>query len=343
MTIQEAIERVVNLENLKEEEMRGVMEEIMSGDATPSQIAAFITGLRIKGETVEEIAGAAKVMREKAVRPPIFESSDSNGLMMDIVGTGGDGVGTFNISTTTAFVVAAGGVRVAKHGNRSVSSRCGSADLLERLGINIDATPEAVANHIKMTGIGFLFAPRFHTSMRYALQPRKEIGIRTVFNLLGPLTNPAFVRYILAGSYKSELCKVFPHVLRRLGTKRAMVVHSLDGLDEISPSSETEVGELIDNQIKSYTVRPEDFGFKRCNIEELKGRDAESNVGILKGILTGRDKGSKRVAVLMNAGASFYVAGKVSSIKEGIDYASLVIDSGMAMKKLEDFLKVAGR
>lgn len=343
MTIKEAIQKVVNLENLNEEEMMAVMESIMTGQATPSQIAAFITAMRIKGETVDEIVAAAKVMREKATKLAVPQRDRNGTPVMDIVGTGGDGSMTFNVSTTTAFVVAAGGVKVAKHGNRSVSSKCGSADVLERLGVKIEATPKEVETHLEKVGIGFLFAPSFHTSMRHAMVPRKEIGIRTVFNLLGPLTNPAFTKHILAGVYKAELCKVFPYVLKRLGTEKAIVVYGLDGLDEASVCAETFIGELNREEIKFYSIKPEDFGFKRYNIDALKGGDSETNVQVLKEILSCREYGAKRDIVLLNAGIGFYVAGVSSTIKEGIEYARYVIDSGLALKKLNDYIEVAKR
>lgn len=343
MTIRDAIEKVVNLEDLKEEEMKRVMEYIMAGEATPSQIAAFITALRIKGETVEELVAAAKVMREKAEKLSISLSNTDNGPIMDIVGTGGDGAMTFNISTTAAFVVAAGGVKVAKHGNRSVSSRCGSADVLEELGVNIEATPNEVATHIEKTGIGFLFAPKFHASMRYASLPRREIGIRTLFNLLGPLTNPSFTKHILVGVFKAELCELFSQVLKRLGTTRAMVVHGKDGLDEVSICNETEVGELLGEEIRFYSIKPEDFGFKRYTPDEIKGSDKKENARIMKAILSGKENGAKRDIVLLNAGVCFYIAGICSRIKEGIEYASHIVDSGSAIKKLEEYLEVAKR
>ncbi|MCX7965121.1 MAG: anthranilate phosphoribosyltransferase [Syntrophorhabdaceae bacterium] len=343
MTIREAIEKVVNLEDLGEEEMTEVMESIMTGEATASQIAAFITALRIKGETIDEIVAAAKVMRGRAIRLNIPDSYSNGKPVIDIVGTGGDKSMTFNISTTTAFVVAAGGVKVAKHGNRSVSSRCGSADVLEALGINIEATPEAVQTHIEKAGIGFLFAPTFHRSMRHALTPRKEIGIRTVFNILGPLTNPAFTRHILAGVYKDDLCKIFPHALKRLGAEKAMVVHGVDGLDEISICGETSVGELSGENITFYSIKPEDFGLNRYSLEALKGGDGETNAKILKDILSGKEYGAKRDIVLLNAGVGFYVADVCATIKEGIEYATHIIDSSLALKKLKDFIEVAKR
>jgi anthranilate phosphoribosyltransferase len=346
MNIKEAIERVVNLKDLKEEEMVEVMAAIMSGEVTPIQIAAFITALRIKGETIDAIVAAAKVMKEKAIPLSISdnggdETEKRNGVIVDIVGTGGDKMMTFNISTAAAFVVAGGGVKVAKHGNRSVSSRCGSADVLERLGVNINASPEAVAGHIRKIGIGFLFAPIFHTSMMHAAAPRREIGIRTVFNMLGPLTNPLSAGHLLVGVYERGLCRVFAGVLKRLGAKRAMVVHGSDGMDEISVAADTEVVELKGEEIKGYTIRPEDYGVTRVGIDELRGGAAEENANILKAILSGEERGAKRLAVLLNAAAGFYVAGKMPSIKEAMAYASYIIDSKRAIGKLDELIEAS--
>jgi len=308
MNIKQAIERVVNLIDLKEEEMTEVMEAIMNGDATPAQIAAFITALRIKGETVDEITGAVGVMRKKAVKININgekegdEAGRRRTVIIDIVGTGGDGMMTFNISTASAFVVAAGGSIVTKHGNRSVSSRCGSADVLERLGVNIEASPDCVAKCIREAGIGFLFAPVFHGSMKHAIGPRREIGIRTIFNILGPLTNPALARHLLIGVYKAELCEVFASVLKKLDTERAMVVHGLEGMDEISVTTDTRVSEIKSGNITQYSINPRDFGFDVYSVDDLRGGDAEENARILRQILSGEERGAKRAAVLMNAG-----------------------------------------
>jgi anthranilate phosphoribosyltransferase len=345
MHIKQAIDKVVNHFDLEESEMIAVMEDIMDGEATPAQIGAFVTALRIKGETVNEIVGAVKVMRKRAARMVLGpEKADPNvgqggGVIIDIVGTGGDGMMTFNISTATAFVVAAGGVTVAKHGNRSVSSRCGSADVLERLGIDIEASPASVAQHIKDVGIGFLFAPVFHASMKHALGPRREIGIRTIFNILGPLTNPASVRHMLLGVYKEEYCKVFAHVLAHLDTERAMIVHGLDGMDEISVTTDTKVAEIREGEINHYVINPADFGLKEYRCDDLKGGDAEENAKILKGILSGKENGAKRAAVLMNAGAAFYISGASTNIREGIEYAEEVIDSGKARRKLKELVE----
>jgi anthranilate phosphoribosyltransferase len=344
MNIKEAIDRIVNLIDLTEDEMVGVMEYIMNGEATPAQIAAFITALRIKGETVNEIVGAVKVMRNKAVKINSQRKNGDNGLtrdevVMDIVGTGGDAMKTFNISTAAAFVVAAGGITVAKHGNRSISSNCGSADVLEALGINIAASPESVARHIEDVGIGFLFAPVFHASMKHAVGPRREIGIRTIFNILGPLTNPASATHLLLGVYKEEFCEVFARVLAKLGTERAMIVHGLDGMDEISVTTDTKVTEIRNGGIYSYDINPKYFGLQLYTVADLEGGDAGKNAEILKGILSGAKNGAKRAAVLINAGAAFYVSGISQGIREGVAYARDVIDSGAAIRKLEELVE----
>ncbi len=344
MGIREAINKVVDMIDLEEEEMASVMEEIMEGKATPAQIASFITALRIKGETVDEVVGAAKVMRAKAARIAVRGkgTESANGkdkAIVDIVGTGGDCTMTFNISTATAFVVAAGGATVAKHGNRSVSSRCGSADVLEQLGVDIQASPEAAGRYMDEVGMAFLFAPVFHGSTRHAVGPRKEIGIRTIFNILGPLTNPASAQYLLLGVYNQELCDMFASVLTRLKAKRALIVHGLDGMDEISVSTDTKVAEIRDGRIEQYTVNPKDFGLQQYKLEDLKGGDAEENARILKGILSGEENGAKRAAVLANAGAAFYVAGISPTMREGKEYAEQMIDSGKAMKKLEELVR----
>lgn len=348
--IKEAIHKVVDRIDLEEEEMIQVMEEIMSGEATQAQIGSFITALRMKGETIDEIVGAAKVMRQMATKIPIegvtldLDRDDINidrETIIDTCGTGGDGTLTFNISTATAFVVAGGGITVAKHGNRSVSSVCGSADVLKELGVNIDATPEVVAKCIKKIGIGFLFAPTFHGAMKHAIGPRREIGIRTIFNILGPLTNPANAKYQILGVYKEELCETLAHVLQRLGTKRAMVVHGMDGMDEITVTKDTYVAELKNNQVKTYYINPTHFNMPIYNFSELKGGNATDNANIIKDILTGKEKGAKRAVVVLNAGAAFYVAGKVPTIKEGIEYAESIIDSRKAMAKLEKLIKMS--
>ncbi|HWO43507.1 MAG TPA: anthranilate phosphoribosyltransferase [Candidatus Eisenbacteria bacterium] len=329
MHIREAIERLVNRVDLAEAEMVAVMDQIMTGDATPLQVASFLTALRMKGETVQEITGAARVMREKAHRVRI-----DGGPVLDTCGTGGDQKGTFNISTTSAFVVAGAGVKVAKHGNRSVSSQSGSADVLAALGVRIDAPKERVEACIAEVGIGFLFAPLLHEAMKYAVQPRRDIGIRTIFNLLGPLTNPAMATHQLIGLYSGALVGVIARVLKNLGSARAMVVHGLEGLDEISLCGPTRVAELRDGEITEYTITPEQLGLKACGLDELRCSGAEESAAIVRRVLAG-DKGPARDIVLLNSGAALYVSGKAASLDKGIRLAEESIDSGKAREKLE--------
>lgn len=329
MEIKEALAKVIGRIDLTEDEAAQVMNQIMSGTATPSQVAAYLTGLRMKGETIPEITGSARVMREKAHQVKAGAS-----LLLDTCGTGGDQKETFNISTVAAFVVAGAGVSVAKHGNRSVSSRSGSADVLSALGVKVDAPKEKVESCLEKIGIGFLFAPLLHEAMKYAIGPRREIGIRTIFNLLGPLTNPASATHQLLGLYDRELTEPIAQVLKNLGTVRAMVVHGLEGLDEISLCGPTRVSELKEGRVWSYTVSPEELGLKCCRLEELHGGSPEECAGILRSILAG-EKGPKRDMVLLNAGAALYVSGAAKSIAEGIRLAAESIDSGKAQKKLE--------
>ena len=334
MNIREAIEKLVNRVNLSEDETIDVMNQIMTGEATPLQVASFLTALRVKGETVEEITGAARVMREKAHRVNVGSKT-----VLDTCGTGGDQKGTFNISTASAFVVAGAGVNVAKHGNRSVSSQSGSADVLGALGVKIDAPKERVEACIDKVGIGFLFAPLLHEAMKYAVQPRRDIGIRTVFNLLGPLTNPAMASHQLLGLYSGELVVVVAHVLKNLGSVRAMAVHGLEGLDEISLCGPTKVAELRDGQVKEYTIEPEPLGLKKCRLEDLRGGNAEASAAIVRGVLRG-DKGPPRDVVLLNSGAALYVSGTAATIAEGLRLAAESIDSGKARQKLEQLIQM---
>ncbi|MBI4489800.1 MAG: anthranilate phosphoribosyltransferase [Deltaproteobacteria bacterium] len=329
MDIREAIGRLVSRVDLSEEETISVMNQIMTGEATPLQVASFLTALRMKGETMEEITGAARVMREKVHRVRVKVD-----LVLDIVGTGGDQKGTFNISTASAFVAAGAGVTVAKHGNRSVSSQCGSADVLSALGVKIDASKEKVEECLEKIGIGFLFAPLLHEAMKYAVQPRREIGIRTIFNLLGPLTNPAGATHQLTGIYDGELTGLIAQALKNLGTVRTMIVHGLEGLDEISLCGPTRVSELKEGQIRTYTLTPEELGLKRCRLEELHGGSPEECAAILRDVLRG-EKGPKRDVVLLNSGAALYVSGAADSVTEGIRVATESIDSGKAQEKLE--------
>lgn len=327
--IREAIAKVVDDEDLLEEEMQEVMNEIMTGGATPAQIASFITGLRVKGETVDEISGAAKVMRDKATRINIKDS-----IVVDTCGTGGDMAQTFNISTTAAFVVAGTGLMVAKHGNRSVSSACGSADVLQALGVNIELKPVDVERCMNDIGIGFLFAPLFHEAMKYAVGPRKEIGIRTIFNILGPLTNPAGAKAQVLGVYSHGLTETMARVLMRLGASHCFVVHGTDGLDEITITTTTKVSEGKNGKVRTYTVKPSDFGLKKAKKVDLLGGDASDNARITTAILSG-EKGPKRDIVLLNAAAAIVAGGKAKTLKEGVKLAADSIDSGAASAKLE--------
>lgn len=332
MEIRQAIDKLVNRVDLSETEAIDVMNQIMTGEATPLQVAAVLTALRMKGETVDEITGAARVMREKAHRVNVGTKT-----VLDTCGTGGDQKGTFNISTTAAFVLAGAGVNVAKHGNRSVSSQSGSADVLGALGVKVDAPRERVEQCIAKIGIGFLFAPLLHEAMKYAVQPRRDIGIRTIFNILGPLTNPAMATHQLIGIYSGELVAVIAHVLKNLGSVRAMIVHGLEGLDEISLCGPTKVAELRDGQVKEYTIEPEQFGFKRCRLEELHGGNAAQSAIIVRGILDGK-KGPARDVVLLNSGAALYVSGSAATIDDGIRLAAESIDSTKARQKLEQLV-----
>lgn len=331
--IKNALNKVVGGTNLTEAEAAGLMDEIMSGRATDAQIAALITALRIKGETVDEITGFARVMRQKAT--PVKTACQN---LIDTCGTGGDGSNTFNISTTVAFVVAATGVPVAKHGNRSVSSSSGSADVLEALGINISLSPEQVSECIEKVGIGFLFAPALHGAMKYANGPRREIGIRTVFNILGPLTNPAGAQYQILGVYDPGLTEVMAGVLANLGTKSAFVVHGAGGLDEISTLGETKVSEVREGKVLTYYLDPQQYGIKVATSEELKGGSAEENAVITIKILLG-ETGPRRDIILLNAAVALTATGTVNSIEEGIISASAVIDSGAAIRKLNQFVE----
>jgi len=334
MNIREAIDKLVNRINLSEAETIDVMNQIMTGEATPLQVAAFLTALRMKGESVEEITGAARVMREKAHRVNVGSKT-----VLDTCGTGGDQKGTFNISTAAAFVLAGAGVNVAKHGNRSVSSQSGSADVLGALGVKVDAPKERVEQCIAKIGIGFLFAPLLHEAMKYAVQPRRDIGIRTIFNILGPLTNPAMASHQLIGIYSGELVGMIAHVLKNLGSVRAMVVHGLEGLDEISLCGPTKVAELRDGQVKEYTIEPEQFGLQRCRLEDLHGGSAEQSAVIVKGVLEGKP-GPARNVVLLNGGAALYVSGSAATMQDGIRLAAESIDSGKARQKLEQLVEM---
>lgn len=327
--IREAIKKIVEGENLTEQEAVGTMNCIMEGNATDAQIGSFITALRLKGETIEEITGCARVMREKAER-----ISPNVEYFIDTCGTGGDGSNTFNISTAAAIVASAGGAVIAKHGNRSVSSRSGSADVLEALGVNISLIPQQVKECIEKIGIGFMFAPAFHKSMKYAAGPRKELGIRTVFNLLGPLTNPANAKGQVLGVFNEKLTEPIANVLKNLGIEKAMVVHGMDGLDEITTGDITKVSEIKDGKVITYELNAELFGLRRASKQELAGGDAQENAQIIRRVFQGA-KGASRDIVLINAAAALYVGKIAQNLNEGIKMAEDAIDSGKAMEKLE--------
>ncbi len=332
--IKEAINLLVGGISLSESEMAECMKEIMEGKATDAQIGSFLTALRIKGETVEEITGAARIMRDKAAKIKAPEG------VLDTCGTGGDMSHTFNISTTVALVVAAGGVAVAKHGNKAVSSRSGSADLLEALGIRIDLTPDNVEKCLFETGFGFLFAPLFHPAMKYAIGPRREMGIRTIFNILGPITNPAGAKRQILGVFTSRLTGTLAAVLGNLGAEDAMVVHGEDGLDEITITDGTRVSRFKGGKVENLIFSPEDFGLDRSKREDLVGGDNHENAAITQQILRG-EKGPRRDIVLINAAAGFMVAGRVSDMKMAVAMAQEAIDSGNALRKLDEIRRIS--
>jgi len=335
MTIQEALKKVLDKLNLKEEEMILVMTQVMEGKVEDSQLGAFLTALRMKGETVEEITGAAKVMRDKAEKIKV-----SKDPIIDTCGTGGDGANTFNISTAAAFVVAGCDISVAKHGNRAVSSRSGSADVLKCLGVNIEASKLTVEKCIDQIGIGFLFAPLMHGAMKHAAGVRKQLGIRTIFNLLGPLTNPAGANAQVIGIYDSSRLKQIASVLKLLGTRKAFVVHGSDGLDEITLTGETKVCELANGQISEYILKPDSFDLTVCDAKDITGGTPEENADILKAILSGI-KGPKRDIVLMNASAAICASDKKENLKAAMELARESIDSGSAEQKLNDLCRLS--
>ena len=338
--IQEAIVKIVDKQDLTYDEAYTVMNEIMSGETTPTQNAAFLAALSTKSaraETTDEIAGCAAAMRDHAI--PVKTDMD----LFEIVGTGGDNAHSFNISTTSALVAAAGGMKVAKHGNRAASSRCGTADCLEALGVNIEQSPAKCVELLNEVGMCFFFAQKYHTSMKYVGPIRKELGIRTVFNILGPLTNPGSPTMQLLGVYDEYLVEPLAQVLINLGVKRGMVVYGQDKLDEISLSAPTAVCEIKDGWYRAYTLQPEDFGFARCEKADLVGGSPAENAAITKAILSGQEKGHKRNAVLLNAGAALYLDGKAETMAEGVKLAARLIDSGAAMQTLEKLIEVSNR
>ncbi len=337
--IKEAIVKIVNKEDLTYDEAYAVMNEIMSGETSPTQNAAFLASLSTKSakaETTDEIAGCAAAMRDHATK--VETGMD----VFEIVGTGGDNAQSFNISTTSALVAAAGGMKVTKHGNRAASSKCGTADCLEALGVNIQQSPARCVELLNEVGMCFLFAQKYHSSMKYVGPIRKELGVRTVFNILGPLTNPASPAMQLLGVYDEYLVEPLAQVLVSLGIRRGMVVYGMDKLDEISLSAPTKICEIKDGWYKTYTITPEDFGFERCTKDDLKGGDPAENAKITLAILNG-EKGHKRNAVLLNAGASLYIGGKANSFREGVALAAEIIDSGKALEVLTKFIEVSNR
>jgi anthranilate phosphoribosyltransferase len=348
MTITEAIKKVVDRVDLTGEEAESVLDQIMTGQCTDAQIAALLTALRMKGETVAELTGFARVMRRRAAQvhsrtTVSAEIGDTErDALIDTCGTGGDVSGSFNVSTATAFVVAGAGVRVAKHGNRSVSSQCGSADVVEALGVRIELTPDRIGRCIDEVGIGFLHAPLLHDSMKYVAPARKQMGIRTIFNMLGPLTNPAGAKIQLLGVYAAHLTELLARVLGELGSSRALVVHGCDGLDEITITGESKITELRDGEVSTYTVAPEDLGLERATLGEIQGGDARQNSEIIIEVLRG-GRGPRRDIVLLNAAAALVASSRAEDLREGVAAAAESIDSGKALRKLEQLIEFSNR
>ncbi len=337
MNIQSAIRAVTERRDLSAEEMTEAMHIIMNGEATPAQIGGFLIGLRMKGETAEEIAAAAGVMRELADRVGVTAPH-----LVDTCGTGGDAARTFNISTTSAFVAAAAGAQVAKHGNRSVSSSSGSADILEAAGVNLSLTADQVARCIREIGVGFMFAPRHHSAMKHAIGPRRDMGVRTIFNVLGPLTNPAGAPNQVIGVFSVELLETLAEALQRLGSQHVLVVHAEDGMDEISIDGSTHVAELKKREIEIYTIRPEDFGLRRSDVSALTVDNVGESLAKMQGVLDG-EAGPERDIVTLNAGAAIYAAGVAASLEEGVARAQAAIERGGAREKLDDLVRMSNR
>ena len=332
-TPKEALQRLIEHREIFHEEMTSLMRQIMRGEVSPVMTAGILIGLRVKKETIGEITAAAEVMRELATPVPVADTAN----LLDIVGTGGDGAHTFNISTTVMFVAAAAGAKVAKHGGRSVSSQSGSADALEALGARLDLNADQVAQSIAQTGIGFMFAPNHHSAMKHAAPVRKELGVRTLFNILGPLTNPAGAGTQLLGVFHTDLVGILVRVLQRLGSRRALVVHGLDGLDEVSLAGPTLVGELKDGEVREYQIKPEDFGIAPAPISALQVANPAESIARMKAVLA-NEPGPSQDIVLLNAGAALYAAGHAESIAQGIEQARAAIASGAALKKLNEFV-----
>ena len=338
MNINEAIKAVISRQNLNEGEMHDVMSSIMTGQTTDAQIGAFLVGLSMKGETIEEITASAKVMRDLAKSVKI--SSDE--YLVDTCGTGGDGLGLFNISTASAFVVAAAGGKVAKHGNRSISSKSGSADVLEAAGINLNLNPELISQCIEEIGVGFMFAPAHHSAMKHAIGPRKELAIRTIFNVLGPLTNPAKAPNQIMGVFDKNLVEPIANVLKGLNSRHVMVVHSEDGLDEFSIANKTYVAELKDNKISTYTVHPHDFGLEEGSLDSIQAENAEQSLALIHEAFSGK-QGVARDIIALNAGAAIYVSGLVNSLEEGITKANQTLSDGSAQDKLDAYIHASNK
>jgi len=331
-TMQQAIKAVTEKQDLTADEMTATMRLIMTGEATPAQVGGFLIGLRMKGETIDEIAAAAGVMRELASKVEVDREH-----LVDTCGTGGDASGSFNISTASAIVVAAAGAKVAKHGNRSISSKSGSADVLETAGVNLEISPEQVALCVNEIGVGFMFAPLHHSAMKHAIGPRREMAVRTIFNVLGPLTNPAAAPNQVLGVFSKELVEPLAHVLKRLGSDHVLVVHADDGMDEISISSATNVAELNNGEVKTYSIQPEDFGMSRADIEQIRATDSAHSLEIIKSVFNNTDGPAKDI-VCLNAGAAIYAAGFTASLAEGVKKAQDVIASGAVAEKLEQLI-----
>ena len=336
MNIQQAIKSVIAKQNLSEDQMHDVMNSIMTGQTTNAQIGAFLIGLSMKGETIEEITASAKVMRALAT-PVEINSSD---YLVDTCGTGGDGLGLFNISTASAFVVAAAGGKVAKHGNRSISSKSGSADVLESAGVNLDLSPRIIGQCVEEIGVGFMFAPAHHSAMKHAIGPRKELAVRTIFNVLGPLTNPAKAPNQVIGVYDKSLIEPIANVLKGLGSRHVMVVHSADGLDELSIADKTYVAELKDGVVTTYTIHPEELDLALGDLNDIKADDAKDSLNIIKDAFSGKE-GTARDIISLNAGAAIYVCGLTGSLKPGIEKARLALSDGSAQQKLDDYIKTS--
>ena len=336
MNINQAIKAVIDKKHLNESDMLDVMNSIMTGQTTDAQIGAFLVGLSMKGETIEEITASAKVMRSLATPVEI----KSNKYLVDTCGTGGDGLGLFNISTASAFVVAAAGGKVAKHGNRSISSKSGSADVLESAGVNLNLSPSLISECITQIGVGFMFAPAHHSAMKHAIGPRKELAVRTIFNVLGPLTNPAKAPNQVMGVYDKNLIEPIANVLKELGSRHVMVVHSDDGLDEFSIADKTHVAELKDGNISTYSVHPEDFGLTLGDLKDIRADNADASLALITEAFSGRNGTAKNI-ISLNAGAAIYVSGLTTSLQSGIDRANQVLSDGSSQKKLDEYIQIS--